>query len=150
MKRCSNCRKNKELEEFYKSSKQADGRQSYCKQCNTLWGRTCYLKNKSHYVAKYADVRRRNREYVIAYLKQHPCVDCNEEDIVVLDFDHLSDKFKNISVLLGSGYSLATIEKEIAKCQVRCANCHRRRTAKQFGWNKSSIGSIPIIGSTLQ
>jgi hypothetical protein len=29
------------------------------------------------------------------------------------------------------------LKAEIAKCQVRCANCHRRRTAAQFGWWRS-------------
>jgi hypothetical protein len=31
-------------------------------------------------------------------------------------------------------YSIARIKEEIEKCDVRCANCHTRRTAHQFGW----------------
>jgi hypothetical protein len=31
-------------------------------------------------------------------------------------------------------YSLDRLKKEIAKCEVRCGNCHIRRTRKQMGW----------------
>jgi hypothetical protein len=77
----------------------------------------------------------RNREYVINYLNNHPCIDCGERDVVVLQFDHISgDKRREISHLVGNGYSIETIQKEIDKCQVVCANCHTKRTAKQFGY----------------
>lgn len=61
------------------------------------------------------------------------CVDCGEKDPVVLEFDHLnpSTKFKDVSKLLGK--SLYKLEEEISKCEVVCANCHKRRTAKMFG-----------------
>lgn len=26
------------------------------------------------------------------------------------------------------------VKTEIAKCEIRCANCHAVKTAKQFGW----------------
>jgi hypothetical protein len=28
------------------------------------------------------------------------------------------------------------MEKEIAKCVVRCCNCHRRKTAQQLNWKR--------------
>ena len=40
----------------------------------------------------------------------------------------------DISKAVLSGYSLNAIRLEMQKCDIRCANCHRRRTAKQFGW----------------
>jgi hypothetical protein len=32
--------------------------------------------------------------------------------------------------LVAGGYNLETIKAEIAKCDIRCANCHRRRHLK--------------------
>ena len=56
------------------------------------------------------------------------CVDCGETNHVVLDFDHLKDKKYNISRMIHDGFSWAAIKKEMAKCEVVCANCHRIRT----------------------
>jgi hypothetical protein len=30
----------------------------------------------------------------------------------------------------------ARVRAEIEKCDVRCVNCHRRKTARDFGWLK--------------
>jgi len=56
------------------------------------------------------------------------CVDCGVKNHIVLDFDHLSDKKYNVSRMIHDGFSWAAIKKEIAKCEVVCANCHRIRT----------------------
>ena len=56
------------------------------------------------------------------------CVDCGVCNHIVLDFDHLKDKKYNISRMIHDGFSWAAIKKEIAKCEVVCANCHRIRT----------------------
>ena len=78
--------------------------------------------------------RNRNALFVFHYLSSRPCVDCGETDPVVLDFDHVRGvKRKNISRMLSSTHSLAAISAEIEKCDVRCANCHRRVTAKRGG-----------------
>jgi hypothetical protein len=56
------------------------------------------------------------------------CVDCGVCNHIVLDFDHLKDKKYNISRMIHDGFSWAAIKKEISKCEVVCANCHRIRT----------------------
>lgn len=72
------------------------------------------------------------RVFVYDYLKINSCVDCNEADPIVLDFDHvIGKKQMGISLMIASGYSITAIKKEISKCVVRCANCHRRKTAKE-------------------
>ena len=56
------------------------------------------------------------------------CQDCGVTNPIVLDFDHLKDKKYNVSRMIHDGFSWAAIKKEIAKCEVVCANCHRIRT----------------------
>ena len=73
-----------------------------------------------------------NRKRIIEFLKKHPCVDCGETELVVLEFDHVRDKKYTISQILFSTWKL--VKSEMDKCEVRCANCHRRKTAKYFGW----------------
>lgn len=74
--------------------------------------------------------RKRLKSFVATYLQTHPCVDCGEDDPIVLDFDHQRDKELEIANAVKQGWSIERIEKEIAKCQVRCADCHRRKTVK--------------------
>jgi hypothetical protein len=69
----------------------------------------------------------------------HPCIDCGESDPIVLEFDHREGekKLAAVSTLMTQmKASLKTIKAEIVKCDVRCANCHRRKTAKERGWYK--------------
>lgn len=82
-----------------------------------------------------AKVIENNQRKVAAYLARHPCVDCGQTDIRVLEFDHVhGTKAGNVSRMIGEGYSWSTIEAEIAKCEVRCANCHRIRTSERGGF----------------
>lgn len=67
----------------------------------------------------------RNRQFVDEYLQSHPCVDCGEDDIFVLEFDHIDTKVRGVRELMAAGRG--RIEKEINRCVIRCANCHTRR-----------------------
>lgn len=48
----------------------------------------------------------------------------------MLEFDHISDKNFDVSQKFAER-SWPSILAEIAKCEVVCASCHRRRTAKR-------------------
>ncbi len=77
------------------------------------------------------------RRYVFDILRKSVCVDCGESDPIVLDFDHVRGRKKMaVSGLVSRAASLFTINREIKKCEVRCANCHRRKTAKEQKWLK--------------
>lgn len=73
--------------------------------------------------------RSRNRKFVDDYLLVHPCVDCKEADPILLEFDHINDdKEFNISVAIFKGWSTKRLLAEMEKCEVRCCNCHRKKT----------------------
>jgi len=91
-------------------------------------------KNKEDLYKAQKRHRIKVREKLLSFLCEKACVDCGEKDPVVLDFDHsdISTKFKSVSQMLSGHYSWESVLSEISKCQIRCANCHRRRTYKQF------------------
>lgn len=73
----------------------------------------------------------RNLLFVRDTLLSSRCVDCGFDDIVALDFDHIGGKRGSVPELARRGCSLKRLKAEIARCVIRCANCHRRRTVAQ-------------------
>lgn len=142
MKRCSGpCKTSKPLHEF---NKRGSGLQTWCRLCNAARSRQYYAENREKHkrVIREQTLRyiKRNQDWIVEYLRQHPCCDCRESDIVVLEFDHRSDKLGNISNMVCEPVSLARLQVEVAKCDVVCANCHRRRTAKTQNHYKHLAG----------
>ena len=79
--------------------------------------------------------RARNKEFIKDYLKDKKCTDCGLTDPRILEFDHVrGEKTANVADLSRRGYGIKAIEDEIAKCEVRCANCHRIKTHNTI-WN---------------
>jgi hypothetical protein len=149
MRTCSRCTKSKHEDEF---SKKRGGKQPYCKLCQSETQKVYYRANQKAQVARCNKRRdeqvKQNQQRVIQYLLKHPCVDCGETDIVVLQFDHVRGK-KRLEIGRMMTFSWPTIEKEIAKCEVRCANDHTRRTAAQQKnykvlWTRSLTAKVPL------
>lgn len=144
-KRCTGCKLVLPVEEFATNRAQADGYNGMCRTCKKTYNAAYYQRTKE--VHREARAVRREvdriliRQALWGYLLIHPCVDCGEADPVVLDFDHVRGvKQDNISQMVISLTSWARILEEIGKCEVRCANCHRRRTAITQGWGKAFLG----------
>ena len=139
LRHCLRCDLWKPVEEFpYKNRRRAT-RQSYCRDCCRIYGREHYRLNRSAYLAKARKRRVRYRNlcqlFAYDYLMEHPCVDCGETNPVVLDFDHMdpATKTREVAWFIRS-QDLVGLAAEIAKCEVRCANDHRRRTARDLGY----------------
>ena len=77
--------------------------------------------------------RERIKAYIRDYLKTNFCVDCGETNIIVLEFDHVRDKDFNISDATRKGVGMKKLKDEISKCEVRCANCNRKKTYERNG-----------------
>ncbi len=73
--------------------------------------------------------RKELREWVIGLKSDLECERCGESDWRCLDFHHKdNNKFKSISDMITDGDSKDRILIEIDKCEVVCANCHRKET----------------------
>lgn len=138
-KLCTKCGITKNLSSFYNNKTHKDGKSSHCKKCYCAGRRQAYAENRNNIKEqqrlnkiRYKDV---NRKYIWKYLVTHPCVDCGETNIIKLDFDHIEPDKKLFNISTIKWISLEGLKKEIAKCDVRCSNCHRVRTAiQQNSW----------------
>jgi hypothetical protein len=126
-------------------------RQHLCRACSREASRTYYRRDPASYKARAAAnntrFRARNREKLREYLAASSCADCGTSDIAILEFDHRDPREKryDISSQVQYAVSWVAILREIAKCDVVCANCHRRRTARQFGWSKLLGLEDPVL-----
>lgn len=148
-KKCSGCKALKPISSFNKHSTHRCGYQSQCRDCNKKTSRAYYQSNLIEH-RKVVKARQRreveaNKARLLAHFKTHPCVDCGESDLRVLEFDHITGiKRNHVSRLLARGNCWSTIETEIAKCEVVCANCHRKRTFEREG-SYRSIGRVKAV-----
>ncbi len=140
-KRCAGCGLDRPAAEFPVKNKNTGTRGPWCRACRSAYGKLHYEKNREKYKSRTRARRHRQRDsywsWLMNYLTSHPCVDCGETDPVVLQFDHRdgSTKVGTIGEMLTRA-SWTTLLNEVAKCDVRCANCHRLRTAQKFSWSK--------------
>lgn len=135
------CGRVKPVAEYATNRAKSDGLQTTCRACKRKYNAAYYLRTKHRHNPGRAARRREAVRFVKArlagYLRAHPCVDCGERDIVVLQFDHQRDKVMEIHAMVSAGLAWRRIAEEIEKCEVVCANDHHRRTARPQGWCKA-------------
>lgn len=109
-KQCCKCRNVKTLDNFYKKTKITY--QAFCKDCF------------NQYVMK----RWIDRKLEAIKYKGEKCEDCkNKFPYPIYEFHHLDPNTKDLDWTKMRLTSLDKIKKELDKCVLLCANCHRLR-----------------------
>lgn len=136
---CSVCKRTLPLEEFAKNRARRDGLQSQCKECHRKMNQKSYKSTKAisnllKYEKREAKVAK-IKAYLLDYKLEHPCIDCGFAVVETLDFDHREGVTKLFNVSNGAfSKTLQSVENEVAKCDVRCSNCHRIKTYSDATW----------------
>lgn len=144
-KRCPKCFQEKAASEFPRRRSNIYSPGSYCLECQRVYSRAHYRSNKEKHNARRRVHQReyalRNRQLISRWFVGKSCVDCGNHNPLVLEFDHVrGKKAYDISTMLRAGFAWERVLEEIAKCEIRCANCHRIKTAAQFGWKGKANG----------
>ena len=147
VKRCTGCDQDKPLDRFFFKNGRSGRRHSRCKPCQQAYWREYYHGSpdlKKRQLARNRWYRRRNRAFIDEYLRHHRCVDCGISNPLLLEFDHVSgEKRAPISTLIRHAVPVEILLAEIAKCEVRCANCHRLRTA--LSWPRQTRSALTAV-----
>ena len=129
-KTCPRCNTSKDRGEF--GTRPNGYAQSYCLKCHSEYGKNYYKANVAAHNKRRHKNNTRKRKELKAWLdtlKALPCTDCKVRyPPYVMQFDHLKDKFLEISAMATGAYSQNRILEELQKCELVCANCHAERT----------------------
>lgn len=123
MRTCSSC--NTEYEDYGQRS-------SLCRECKRAYDREFHAKRSPEVKARKAELQKIRKAEIKVWYKEwktsQSCKVCGEDEEACLDFHHLDPSTKEDAVanLIGKAHSIEKIKKEIAKCVVLCANCHRK------------------------
>jgi hypothetical protein len=92
------------------------------------YARELYKKQSKLAVLRVAKRKKKIKNWLEEYKKNLKCFSCGESHPATLDFHHKNkhEKEKSICYLVVNGYSVNKIINELNKCEVLCANCHRK------------------------
>ena len=125
---CSKCLESKPLDCFYVNKTKKDGRSFVCKTCHKEYNKKHYSDNKNVYKQSAKLSRDKRKKWWLDKKSNLKCSVCDENHPATLDFHHTDPLVKDgdLSKMIGNGVKLENILKEIEKCVVLCANCHRK------------------------
>lgn len=132
LRKCRKCSKEAHTEEdltlFIKGKDAKYGRSNLCTVCAKHKNRKWEANNRDKVNRRGKEARARNKERAIE-AKGGACVHCGIQydgtNSVIFDFHHLDPSEKEFNPGTMMKCSWEKIEKEIDKCVLLCANCHR-------------------------
>ena len=147
MKICTKCQQELPISSFNLKKMNKDGTpqlQSLCKSCNKIYQKEHYLQNKNHYANKARSWETNYKVKIYSILMEvckDGCIECGEKSFACLQFNHIdpSTKIDSVSSMITNSKNIEFILEEVKKCEILCANCHAKKTAKQFGWYKDLV-----------
>ena len=124
---CSVCQTQKPESDFFSNKKRKSGFDCYCKECRRIYSRKHYKMQTEYYENKNIRRKKKTRAYVVDFRTGMKCARCGFDNPAALDFHHLDPTQKEFSISQAHvrGIGLERIKKEIEKCIILCANCHR-------------------------
>jgi hypothetical protein len=107
----------------HKTKEIFDSLKSELNKCDLLCS-NCH--REQHPINKYLAIKRKYADYLGG-----KCQDCFNENIIVLEFHHRNPNDKKFDISRRKHKtSWKTITKELDKCDLLCANCHREKHYK--------------------
>ena len=117
MKTCTKCKEELRLSKFHKDSATKDGYHTVCKDCRSI---------------HYSDENAFRKERAVSHYGS-ACKHCNGVfNNAVYDFHHIDESTKehSPSSLIQKTADFEAVKKELDKCLMLCANCHRIEHAR--------------------
>ena len=99
--------------------------------------RDWHQRNKERRVARVHERKRKLWEFYNQLKAEAKCVKCGETHLATLQFHHINPEQKEfiLAEAVHRGFSKERIQKEIAKCEVLCANCHAK---EHYDWARKN------------
>lgn len=90
-----------------------------------------HYRHRAQNARQTLDRRAALRAWVHGLKRDRGCAQCSETDPACLDFHHrdTAEKTATVSAMVSNGRSPDSIRAEMERCDVLCANCHRKEHA---------------------
>ena len=130
-KLCTCCGDPKPQTEFDVSQWRADRLRSHCRSCKNTQSKALYRRDPEPFKLRAYRAKKKARKEIrerVARIRTKGCRACDERDVACIEFHHVHGKDRYISHC----ESIPQLERELIKCVVLCANCHKKAHADRL------------------